>query len=294
MGILELEKRNFNSCYYRFIFNVVLFFSFNLQGFLSMLVLSDILQVTKHFLFPQKQRESFKLFYRSAITLMLGTTLLLASPVKATPQEAEFLRTVAEQYILAQFIDKSDENTKIEVTAARIDDRRDYGGKCEGYLTAQLKGTEIRSSSQVIITCSRPEAPYSIVIPVKVKRLTRSLVAARNLSRGAIIGQQDLAPVYIDENTNLTTAVSDPNILVGSRLKREVKAGDQIRANAFCVVCKNDKINIVAKNKALQIKLAGIALEDGTVNDSIRVKNTKSGKVISAVVVGPSEVQVVF
>lgn len=259
-----------------------------------MLVLSNILHVACRFLSTKGQTNGFRHFGLSALTFILCGSLLFGPTAKATPQEAEFLRTVAEQYILAQFIDKSDENTKIEVTASRIDDRRDYGGKCEGYLTAQLKGTEIRSSSQVIITCSRPNAPYSVVIPVKVKRLTRSLVASRNLTRGSIISQQDLSSVYIDENTNLTTAVSDPNLLVGSRLKRDVKAGDQIRAKSFCVVCKNDKINIIAKSKGLQLKLAGVALEDGTTNESIRVKNLKSGKIITGVVVAPSEVQVVF
>lgn len=259
-----------------------------------MLVLPKIMQASKLCLSIPRQLASCRLCLRSMVTLVLGSSLCLTAPAQATPQEAEFLRTVAEQYILAQFIDKSDDSTKIEVTAARIDDRRDYGGKCEGYLTAQLKGTEIRSSSQVIITCSRPENPYSIVLPVKVKRLTRSVVAARNLTRGTVISQQDLQTVYIDENTNLTTAVSDPNLLVGSRVKREVKAGDQIRANAFCVVCKNDKINIVAKSNALQLKLAGVALEDGSTNETIRVKNLKSGKIISAVVTGPSQVQVVF
>lgn len=222
---------------------------------------------------------------------LLGTAGSSAS--FATPQEAEFLRKVAEQYILAQFTNL-DDSTKIEVEASRLDERRDYGGKCEGYLTAQLKGNEIRSTSQVIITCSQPKNSYQIVLPVKVKRLTRALVAARNLSRGAVIGSQDLTPVYLDESTNLTTAVSDPNLLVGSRLKRDVKAGDQIRSNAFCVVCKNDKVNIIAQSHALQLKLAGQALEDGTVNDTIRVKNLKSGKIISGVVVAPSQVKVIF
>lgn len=254
-----------------------------------MLVFSKIMQAFKlGYLFSQ----TVKSFVISFIGLGLMGSFFLNS-AQATPQEAEFLRKVAEQYILAQFTNL-DDSVKMEVEASRLDDRRDYGGKCEGYLTAQLKGSEIRSTSQVIVTCSRPQNPYQIVIPVKIKRLTRALVASRNLSRGAVISQQDLTPVYLDENTNLTTAVSDPNILVGSRLKRDVKAGDQIRSNSFCVVCKNDKINIVAMSHALQLKTAGIALEDGTINDSIRVKNLKSGKIISGVVIGPSQVKVIF
>lgn len=224
----------------------------------------------------------------------LCLSLQAFAPASATPQEAEFLRTVAEQYILAQFQNQDYGDKKIEVKAGKLDERRNYGGRCAGYLTAELKGSDIRSTSQVKITCSSPNSPYTIYVPVKVAMLSPALVASRNLTRGSIIGSADLKTVYLNDETNLTTAVSDPNILVGSRLKRDVKEGDQIRSNSFCVVCKNDKVSIVARSHGLSLKTTGIALEDGGVNQAIRVKNLKSQKVVSAIVSAPSEVQVIF
>lgn len=235
-------------------------------------------------------------FLKKTYSTLIMSALLCCSfyqPVKATPQEAAFLRTVAEQYILAHFTDL-DPDYKIEVEAAGLDDRRDYGGKCEGYLTAELRGGDIKSSSQVKITCSKPGNTYSIIVPVKVKKLSKALVASRNLSRGTVIKPSDLKQIYLDDATNKTTAVSDASVLVGSRLKRDVKEGDQIRSNTFCVVCRNDKITIVAKNAHLQLKTAGIALEEGNINEPIRVKNLKSGKVITGTVSAPAEVSVVF
>ncbi len=228
--------------------------------------------------------------------LCLPVTLLLLTlnfSANATPQEAEFLRRVAEQYLLAQF-QNSEQDIRVEVKADPIDDRRDFGGRCEGYLTAALKGESIRRNSQVRITCSKPGNEYSITVPVTVKLLMPALVASHNLSKGQVIGTNDLKHVYIDENTNLSSAVADPNILVGSRLKRDVKAGEQIRTNSFCVVCKNDKVNIVARSHALSLKTSGQALEDGNINDTIRVKNLKSQKVITGVVSAPATVDVVF
>lgn len=228
-------------------------------------------------------------------TLWCGLLMAISGTLQvgATVQEAEFLRKVAEQYVLAQFQNRSDD-IRVQVEAGRLDERRDYGGKCEGYLTAQLRGNEIRSTSQVIISCDQPGNKYTLYIPVQVSILTPALVAARNLTKGNVISPDDLATVYIDENTNLTTAVSDPNILVGSRLKRDVRQGDQIRSNGFCVVCKNDKVNIVARSHGLSLKTSGIALQEGNINESIQVRNLKSEKVISAVVTAPGEVQVIF
>lgn len=228
-------------------------------------------------------------------TLWCGLLMAISGTLQvgATVQEAEFLRKVAEQYVLAQFQNRSDD-IRVQVEAGRLDERRDYGGKCEGYLTAQLRGNEIRTTSQVIISCDQPGNKYTLYIPVRVSILTPALVAARNLTKGNVISPDDLATVYIDENTNLTTAVSDPNILVGSRLKRDVRQGDQIRSNGFCVVCKNDKVNIVARSHGLSLKTSGIALQEGNINESIQVRNLKSDKVISAVVTAPGEVQVIF
>lgn len=228
-------------------------------------------------------------------TLWCGLLMAISGTLQvgATVQEAEFLRKVAEQYVLAQFQNRSDD-IRVQVEAGRLDERRDYGGKCEGYLTAQLRGNEIRSTSQVIISCDQPGNKYTLYIPVQVSILTPALVAARNLTKGNVISPDDLATVYINENTNLTTAVSDPNILVGSRLKRDVRQGDQIRSNGFCVVCKNDKVNIVARAHGLSLKTSGIALQEGNINESIQVRNLKSEKVISAVVTAPGEVQVIF
>lgn len=228
-----------------------------------------------------------------ATLVMMIAFALTSSTANATPAEAKFLRKVAEQYILAQF-QNSDPSTKVQVTAGRIDDRRDYGGKCEGYLTAELRGTEIKATSQVKITCSQPNNSYSIYVPVKVTMLTQAIVASRNLTRNTVISPADLKTIYIEDTSNQTAAVSDPNILVGSRLKRDVKAGDQIRVGTFCVVCKNDKVNIVANSRGLSLKTVGLALDDGGMNESIRVKNLKSQKTISAVVSAPGQVDVIF
>ena len=240
----------------------------------------------------QQLAKLFCASYTYCALALCALGLSFSPTIQATPEEADFLRRVAEQYILAQFPEQTD--TKIEVEAGRLDDRRDYGGHCEGYLTAELRGSEIRSTSQVKITCTQPGNEYTLYIPVRVSMLTPALVAAQNLSRGHVILPSDLRTVYLNENTNLTTAVSDPNILVGSRLKREVKAGEQIRANSFCVVCKNDKISIIARSHGLSLKTSGQALEDGNINETIRVRNIKSQKIIMGVVTAPSTVEVIF
>ena len=110
-------------------------------------------------------------------TLWCGLLMAISGTVQvgATVQEAEFLRKVAEQYVRAQFQNRSDD-IRVQVEAGRLDERRDYGGKCEGYLTAQLRGNEIRTTSQVIISCDQPGNKYTLYIPVRVSILTPAFI----------------------------------------------------------------------------------------------------------------------
>ena len=58
------------------------------------------------------------------------------------------------------------------------------------------------------------------------------------------------------------------------------------------MVCKGDNVTIYASLRGLRIKTTGIALEDGTLDELVRVKNKKSGKVLNARVDGVESVQV--
>jgi flagellar basal body P-ring formation protein FlgA len=59
-------------------------------------------------------------------------------------------------------------------------------------------------------------------------------------------------------------------------------------------VCKGDRIVIGAGSANMQVKTNGIALEDGKLGESIRVKNARSNKDLVAQVVSTSEVKVNF
>lgn len=229
------------------------------------------------------------IFLSCALATVLSS---LPGTALATPEEAAFLQKVAEQYILAQFRNRPNDNVRIEVKAARLDDRRDYGGKCEGYLTAELQGREVRSNSTVKIVCSKPDSAFTVYIPVTVKRMTPTLVTSRTMSQGETIRRDDLSQIFMDESQAMPGIINSYAVLVGSKLKKEVKSGMPIRANYICVVCKGEKVTIEARSGALHLRTSGVAMEDGNMNQSIRIKNSKSNKVIYGKVVGPSRIDV--
>ncbi|MCR5537474.1 MAG: flagellar basal body P-ring formation protein FlgA [Succinivibrio sp.] len=231
---------------------------------------------------------------------LLATLIYLTLPLSLMPNaaasqaEVNFLRHVAEQYIIAQFPKRPDDDRKIEVRASKLDGSRNYGGRCEGYLTAELQGEELKNSNIVKISCTRPKNGYTLLVPVSVKILRPALVAVQNIPHGTMITDELLTETYLPEHEHQAGSVGLRSQVVGSKVKKDIKAGEQIKLNSFCLVCKGDQVNLIAEKGNLSLKAAGFALTDGNYGDAIQVRNAKSKKIVQAVVRSPTEVQVVF
>ncbi len=213
--------------------------------------------------------------------------------VYATADEAKFLEKVAEQYILAQFPEDTPER-KIYVKASRVDQNRNYGGKCEGFLTAQMQGQRIKVNSTVKIICKKPQNSYTLYVPVTVKVLRRSIVATHNIPKGTTISSDLIEENFIDENLIMNKTITDKDMILGSKAKRDIPSGSPIYQDNYCLVCKGDQVLIEASYNNLKVKTSGIALSEGNLNDTIEVKNAKSGKKISGIVSGPKTVSVIM
>lgn len=219
---------------------------------------------------------------------------LCPGPAAATPAEAEFLKHVAEQFVLAQFPDRNHGSYKVEVKAGKVDELRDYGGKCEGYLTAELAGQKVVPGAQVRIECSRPGAKFTVNVPVSVSILRPAVIAARPLPRGTVLDASMLQSTWVSEKLSNPAAVSDPQGLLGVKLKKDLKAGSQIRRSDFCMICRGDMVTIEAATSNLSLKTSGQAVDDGNLNDNVQIRNTKSKKIVTGVVTGPGTVRVLL
>jgi flagella basal body P-ring formation protein FlgA len=78
------------------------------------------------------------------------------------------------------------------------------------------------------------------------------------------------------------------------QLKRNVSADTvlshtQLEQNRL--IQRGDKVVISAGNSSVNVRMPGEALEDGTLGAQIRVRNTRSNRVIRARVTGPGQVE---
>ena len=102
------------------------------------------------------------------------------------------------------------------------------------------------------------------------------------VSPDSLLTQQNLttADIKVQSLRNSTYVTVDE--LLGARIKHRVRPGQPITPNMICYVCKGDLITLSAVSDGLHISTKGIAQQDGNIGDTIRVRNSRSDKVVLA------------
>ncbi|NMH65532.1 flagellar basal body P-ring formation chaperone FlgA [Shewanella salipaludis] len=186
------------------------------------------------------------------------------------------------------------DNARVEITPLNLDSRL-APPRCSTAVTVELASDrEISRNNTVKIGCNSPDLdyPWQVYVSVRVDILFPVVVATNILSAGDLITANELEIRYIDQTSLRGQQFAQPSEIVGTRVKHRVAMEAPILANNLCFVCKGDAISIFARSDAFEIKTLGEALRDGNLGDTIRVKNSHSGRELDARVSGIGEVEV--
>jgi flagella basal body P-ring formation protein FlgA len=123
-----------------------------------------------------------------------------------------------------------------------------------------------------------------------------ALVAARDLSRGRVLSEEDLSESYVSFSRS-KGALTSASQAAGQTLKLSLRAGDPVREKDLvqtAMVNKGETVTIIAQTGGLKVTALGQAKESGALGQTIAVINQDSKKTISAKVIGPGQVEVIF
>ncbi|MDR1567304.1 MAG: flagellar basal body P-ring formation chaperone FlgA, partial [Streptococcaceae bacterium] len=123
-----------------------------------------------------------------------------------------------------------------------------------------------------------------------------AVVAARDLPRGHVLNEIDLSESQVSY-MQAKGALTEIEQAEGQTLKTSVRTGAPIRDRDLVktsMVKKGEIVTIIAQTGGLKITALGQARQDGAMGQTISVLNQDSKKTISAKVIGPSIVEVVF
>ncbi len=194
--------------------------------------------------------------------------------------------------------------TKLAMPGARVKtsvkslDTRLKLRRCQHALQTFLPDhvTELRRNATVGVRCTAPK-PWKLYVPVQVAIYRPVLVANRPLGRGAVLSAADVRTDERDVATVRSAYLTDVLQLDGKVLRRSLAEGTLItidHLNEERIVKRGQSVTLLVNRGGLQVRMAGTALSDGTINQRIQVENHSSKRVVEGVVRSQQLVEVVM
>ncbi len=244
------------------------------------------------------QNSSFALHCRVLAGVCLITFGVMMTPEHSTaqpnrPQGWQALAEAAHDAVLAEFAQSSD---RIEVELPAPDPRQQIP-LCAMPLQTSLSRHNGQGGRLSVRVDCRDQAPWARHVSVQVKVYREVVVTTRSLARGEQLGAGDIALQEVDISQSRGLLLQDLSAAQGMELRRHVSSGSALSSdmlNAPLMVRRGDTVILTAERAGVSIRQQGTALQDGEAGKQIQVRNTRSNRVVQAVVTGHGEASVIF
>ncbi|NNC63617.1 MAG: flagellar basal body P-ring formation protein FlgA [Gammaproteobacteria bacterium] len=174
----------------------------------------------------------------------------------------------------------------VKISASSVDERTRLP-RCGAPLQATSPRGLSGGQGIVAVSCPAPKQ-WQLFVPVRASYLVEVLVARHSLRRGQLLVASDLR-IEQRESSGLPAAyLTRPEEATGMTLRRAVPGGTVLNPAALeapRAVRRGDLVTLIAGNTGVVVKSEGHAIEDGTLNQRVRVR-TRSGRIVEGTV-GP-------
>lgn len=251
-------------------------------------------------LFPPVSRPIARARRRAALPTWLGMGGLLLglglAPLCSAAVDARQLRQAVADFIgqqrstlLAGYAD----DARLEYRINNLDPRLRLAD-CDVPLALSVKDPTAGSRLNVHVSCPG-SARWAIYVPVEISVWQPVVVVTTPIARGQTLTAAELGVAEQDVAANSLSYYSDPATVVGFVARRVLSANSPVLASqveAPLQVKRGDKVILTAMQGSLQVKMDGVAEQDGRYGDRISVRNSRSQRLIEGRVTGPGQVQV--
>jgi flagella basal body P-ring formation protein FlgA len=227
---------------------------------------------------------------RAALALTLLPALLGAA-TPAAVSGSDDIRAAAQK--LLEQRSRAD-GASPQITVAALDPRLRLS-HCEEPLRASIAGDgQLHAVTTVAVRCETP-VRWSIYLRATVNTQLKVLTARRQLPRGTEITAADfeLGPRLVAGTGS--DALRSFDQLPGRRLRLPLESGAVLtidKVEQAPVVHRGQTVTLLAKGVGLEIRVAAVALADGSPQQRIAVQNQSTHQVVQAVVRDASLVEV--
>ena len=161
---------------------------------------------------------------------------------------------------------------------------------------ARAPGIEVPGRALIEVRCEG-RTPWHLYIPAKVTGTAPVVLAAHALVAGTVLTAKDLTTERRDLLGLPPGYLDDPGLAVGLTAVRGVAAGAILTNQQLLgaqAVKRGQSVTLIADADGITVRMAGRALNDGLVNERIKVQNLSSGKTVEGIARSAQVVEIVF
>jgi len=201
------------------------------------------------------------------------------------------LKTKVAQFLTDEY--NASEAVKVEIKVNNLDNRLRLA-KCDQDLSLILKDPSKSGGNINVEVSCKGVSTWTILVPALARVYRSVAIANRNLERGEVITENDLATEIKDVSNFRMGFALTPDALIGKEMKFAMNKGEVFRNSALAsplVIRRGDTVSMESIIGDISVRTNGTAVSDGRLGQQIRVKNLQSERVINARVVASGRVQ---
>jgi len=136
------------------------------------------------------------------------------------------------------------------------------------------------------VRCNSP-TEWTVYVPVKVKVMQQVVVAARPLAANKTLTKSDIKLESMDIGELRQGFMQSTQTVLGQQLKYPLSMGMVLPPRGLKlekVVRRGEQIILVANAGTMEVRMNGTAMEDASVGERVKVKNSSSKRVVEGIV----------
>ena len=129
----------------------------------------------------------------------------------------------------------------------------------------------------------------------RILRVTMVPTLSKTIRSGEVIKSTDITWTSLPDQQVSRNMIRSQDKLIGMTPRSQIKEGNPIRLNEIdrpVLIKRGSLVKVHFSSAKINLSTLGKAMEKGGLGDVIQVKNNTSNKLISAIVLGPNQVQV--
>jgi flagella basal body P-ring formation protein FlgA len=215
-------------------------------------------------------------------------SLPLLSKADSLHQSHESIRTAVSDYVQQEL------GSEAELEMVRLD-RRLKLHQCDQPLRIFWPPGSRKSGAISVGVACEDSKPWKIYAQSRVSLMRRIVVLNRPLMRGDQLKTGDVSYERRDISRLNGRYIEDIGHLAGFAATSSINANTVLRASMFRapkLVKRGQAVIVLAGSPGFEVRVSGKALSDGVAGDRVRVKNTRSKKVVEGRVLENGQIKV--